>query len=221
MVRVVHREQAEISMDYVNQPDGSTRNGSGNGSELRPAAGEKLIRVVAVSFGLLCVLQAAANVTLRLVLHTQTSDKNVTVDIDKLRRLYDQYFQQGWVYLHPSFYYISSIKKSWQASRDDCLRRGADLVIINTKEEQDFTRQFQRLTWIGLRHKMITHQWTWVDGTPLTKRYWGPGEPNSYGGKEEECVEIRFHETEDSWNDIPCIDQNVWICEKNVTQIIE
>lgn len=48
----------------------------------------------------------------------------------------DQYFQQGWVYFRPSFYYISSIAKSWKDSRDDCLQRGADLAIINTKEEQ-------------------------------------------------------------------------------------
>lgn len=43
---------------------------------------------------------------------------------------------EGWVYFNQSFYYISSINKSWQASRDDCLQRGADLVIINSKEEQ-------------------------------------------------------------------------------------
>lgn len=47
----------------------------------------------------------------------------------------ENYFQQGWVYFHRSLYYISSMKKSWQDSRDDCLQRGADLVIINSKEE--------------------------------------------------------------------------------------
>lgn len=45
---------------------------------------------------------------------------------------------EGWSYFNGSFYYISipSEKKSWQNSRDDCKRRGADLVIINSKEEQ-------------------------------------------------------------------------------------
>lgn len=42
----------------------------------------------------------------------------------------------GWVYFSGSFYYISSSEKSWNDSRDDCLQRHADLVIINSKEEQ-------------------------------------------------------------------------------------
>uniref|UniRef100_A0A4W6FV71 C-type lectin domain-containing protein n=1 Tax=Lates calcarifer TaxID=8187 RepID=A0A4W6FV71_LATCA len=107
------------------------------------------------------------------------------------------------------FYYISSIKKSWQDSRDDCLRRGADLVIINSREEQVGV-------WIGLTLRETKGEWKWVDGTPLTKSYWGSGEPNDYEGKTEDCVEIKFHDEENSWNDIPCGDQNFWICEKTV-----
>ncbi|XP_013883364.1 C-type lectin domain family 4 member E [Austrofundulus limnaeus] len=209
-------------MDYVNQPAAPTGNHSDKQTKVYP--GEKLIRVVAVSFGLLCVLQALINISLRLVLYTQTSDllpdcKNGTTDLDNFRRQNAQYFQQGWAYVHPSFYYISSTTKSWEESQQDCLQRGADLVIINTNEEQDFTRQFNRLTWIGLRN--ITNQWTWVDGTPLTKNYWGEGEPNNLIRVDDKCVEIRFFKTENSWNDIPCTTSNYWICEKNLTQIIK
>lgn len=46
--------------------------------------------------------------------------------------------------------------------------------------------------------------------------YWNPGEPNDFEGKNEDCVEIKFHDVENSWNDIPCGDQNFWICEKRI-----
>ncbi|XP_075320679.1 C-type lectin domain family 4 member E-like [Odontesthes bonariensis] len=225
MVRDIRREQSEISMDYVNLPDAAARSHSDKDNEAYPAVpGRNLYRLVAVSFGLLCVLQVALNVSLRLALYhpdSQTLDmetfcKNRTQVLDPLRKLLDQYLQQGFVYFHRSFYYISSTKKSWKNSREDCLQRGADLVIINTKEEQDFTRQFQRLTWIGLTDSGKKGNWKWVDGTPLTKSYWGPSEPNGFEGKTEDCVEIRFHDIENSWNDIPCEDQNFWICEKKV-----
>ncbi|XP_042288924.1 CD209 antigen-like protein A [Thunnus maccoyii] len=228
-MRVVHKEQSEITMDYVNLPDASARGLASNsrsgehGEVTAAASGRKLYRLVAVSFGLLCILQAALNISLRLALYssgskttgTEANCKNLTDELKRKLIDFDHYFQEGWVYFHPSLYYISSIKKTWQESRDDCHQRDADLVIINSKEEQDFTRKFHKLTWIGLTKRETI--WKWVDGTQLTKSYWSPGEPNGYEGKTEDCVEIRFHDKENSWNDIPCKDQNFWICEKMVS----
>uniref|UniRef100_A0A1A8ET75 C-type lectin domain-containing protein n=2 Tax=Nothobranchius korthausae TaxID=1143690 RepID=A0A1A8ET75_9TELE len=219
MVRAVHKDHAGIRVDYVNAPGASSRNHS---RETETHPGLRMMRVVAVSFGLLCVLQVTLNVCLRVFFYTpntrmfdqETVCKNVTPREDKLRKLTDVYFKEGWVYFHPSVYFISSTTKTWHESRKDCLQRQADLVIIDTKEEQDFTRQFHKLTWIGLYNNTVTGQWTWVDGTPLKKSYWGTGEPNKFEGKDEGCVEIRFFELENSWNDIPCVDRNFWICEK-------
>ncbi|XP_008290040.1 CD209 antigen-like protein E [Stegastes partitus] len=213
MVRAAHREASEMITENVNLPDASTRSKDGE-------AGRKVFRLVAVSFGLLCILQAVLNISLRVAFYSRTSDVKIICnnvsESDELRKLAEYHFQQGWIYIHPSFYYISSTRKSWQDSREDCLQRGADLVIIDSKEEQDFTRKFHRLTWIGLTDRVGRREWKWVDGTPLTKSYWGPGEPNSYRGKKEDCVEIKFHDNENSWNDIPCEDLNFWICEKKL-----
>ncbi|XP_018520431.1 C-type lectin domain family 4 member M isoform X1 [Lates calcarifer] len=225
MARVLHKEQSEIHVDYVNAPNqlarGSpSKNHTGKDSAVISAvSGRKLYRLVGVSFGLLCILQIALNISLRLTLSLSDRPDNKTSGVEvncKILADSDHYFKQGWVYFRPSFYYISSIKKSWQDSRDDCLRRGADLVIINSREEQDFTRKFHRISWIGLTLRETKGEWKWVDGTPLTKSYWGSGEPNDYEGKTEDCVEIKFHDEENSWNDIPCGDQNFWICEKTV-----
>ena len=47
----------------------------------------------------------------------------------------DELALQGWMFYDKSFYRISTTKKSWKASRKDCLQRNTDLVVINNREE--------------------------------------------------------------------------------------
>nr|XP_033479027.1 CD209 antigen-like protein E [Epinephelus lanceolatus] len=125
------------------------------------------------------------------------------------------YPQQGWTYFRGSLYYISSTTAPWQQSRSDCQQRGADLVIINSKEEQEFVRRFQKVLWIGLTDTETEGKWRWVDGTLLTKSYWASGEPNGHlFGRDEDCAEIMNYNLENSWNDDSCYQQKSWICEK-------
>uniref|UniRef100_A0A3Q2CV70 C-type lectin domain-containing protein n=1 Tax=Cyprinodon variegatus TaxID=28743 RepID=A0A3Q2CV70_CYPVA len=70
----------------------------------------------------------------------------------------------------PSLYYISSTTNTWNDSRKDCLERGADLAIIDSKEEQDFLRKFQKRLWIGLTDADVEGEWKWVDGSLLNIR---------------------------------------------------
>uniref|UniRef100_I3JGX3 C-type lectin domain-containing protein n=1 Tax=Oreochromis niloticus TaxID=8128 RepID=I3JGX3_ORENI len=82
-----------------------------------------------------------------------------------------RYSLQGWLYFNHSLYYVSSTKNTWNDSREDCLQRGADLVIINSREEQNFIREFKKRTWIGLTDAEKEQTWKWVDGTTLTIRF--------------------------------------------------
>lgn len=176
----------------------------------------KLMRLVVVSFRLLCVLQAALNISLRLSFYSYGREMQEFEGEDLKRKLstLDHYSQQGWVYFNHSFYYISAIRKSWKESRDDCQQRDADLIIINSKEEQEFARCFKQPTWIGLTDRESNGTWRWVDGTALETSYWQDGEPNKHEGKDEDCGEIRFFEKENNWNDVQCELQRFWICEK-------
>ncbi|XP_024120583.1 C-type lectin domain family 17, member A isoform X2 [Oryzias melastigma] len=212
MVRVVHKE--EISIDYVNTRDTSANRLTDKDRKVHHApAGRRIYRIVAISFVLLCILQVAVNVTLRLYFF---KTGNLTRNDNILEKLSDSYIKRGWVFFGSSLYFISSSKEPWLKSREFCQRRGADLVVINTVGEQDFIGQFYRLTWLGLMYQEELGDWEWVDGTPLTKSYWGESEPNGYQGRNESCVEIRFFGDQNSWNDIPCYEQNFWICEKKL-----
>ncbi|KAJ8343138.1 hypothetical protein AAFF_G00248780 [Aldrovandia affinis] len=78
---------------------------------------------------------------------------------------------EGWEQRNSTCYYFSTERKSWNASRSACLKQGADLVIIESEEEQDFISKHTRGDgyWIGLSDSETEGTWLWVDGTPLQK----------------------------------------------------
>uniref|UniRef100_A0A8C1GD83 C-type lectin domain-containing protein n=1 Tax=Cyprinus carpio TaxID=7962 RepID=A0A8C1GD83_CYPCA len=111
-------------------------------------------------------------------------------------------------------YYFSSERKSWTESRKYCRERGADLIIINNREEQVSERELLRKwfdnkrVWIGLTDSDVEGKWKWVDGSTLTSGFWMFGEPS--GHRRENCALTVVGE----WADHPCTEEYNWICEK-------
>ncbi|XP_076126279.1 uncharacterized protein LOC143106003 [Alosa pseudoharengus] len=130
--------------------------------------------------------------------------------VAKRARLLNMY--AGWTYFQFSLYFFSTEEKNWHDSRLACQRMGGDLVIINTRDEQNFVRVHhrQRDNWIGLNDISREGVWMWVDSTPLINGFWYAGEPNNLGG--EDCVHIYKND----WNDLPCSVEKRWICEKGI-----
>ncbi|KAL6466881.1 hypothetical protein MHYP_G00246850 [Metynnis hypsauchen] len=102
-------------------------------------------RLPTVCLGLLCVLLLTATTVLTVKFYLLTTDRahlersyeNVVAERAQNRKwLSEQACQFGWTYNGSSFYYISSKVDTWNKSRSYCRKRGADLVIINSREEQ-------------------------------------------------------------------------------------
>ncbi|XP_023190394.1 CD209 antigen-like protein E [Xiphophorus maculatus] len=234
--------------------------------DLKKNPGGKVFRLLLLSFGLLCILQSALNISLRLTsycsLYPEDCDKNLTgrhsqdsgtdpagepdqnptsqpagealkaqiqqmkellcvsgskaVKLDVDLKALPSSFKQQLATFCPSIYYFSSARETWGKSRKDCQERGADLVIINSREEQNFLSRFKERLWIGLTDTEKEGEWKWVDGTRLDTSYWGQGEPNSHENKDENCGEIRLFDEENNWNDVPCEVHNYWICERKL-----
>ncbi|XP_073340041.1 uncharacterized protein [Pagrus major] len=139
----------------------------------------------------------------------------------------------GWALHNSSCYYFSSIEpstvtKNWHDSRADCIRRGADLIVIDNEEEQRFvsgsigdmrgTQDILRNSfWIGLTDTETEGTWVWINNvTEVERRYWMDGEPNNSHHHGEDCA-TAVYSPSNPWktrNDINCnMYQRHWICE--------
>ncbi|XP_053335434.1 C-type lectin domain family 4 member M-like [Clarias gariepinus] len=164
----------------------------------------------------------------------QTSYNILTVERDQLQRertfcnlgnnsletLRELFFERNskvgrhcFVCFSSNLYFMSNEEKTWTESRQACKDKKADLVIINSKEEQDFIRNMltRRIAWIGLNDRDTEGVWKWVDDTPLSTKFWGRGEPN--GATYENCV---VNAPSFNWADYPCDREFMGICEKTI-----
>uniref|UniRef100_A0A8C7P3S2 C-type lectin domain-containing protein n=1 Tax=Oncorhynchus mykiss TaxID=8022 RepID=A0A8C7P3S2_ONCMY len=93
------------------------------------------------------LLQTSYNTLTKERDQLQTSYNILTKERDKLQKERDdvmtkfsnlkQTCPEGWqIKLGSSWYFLSTETKTWKESRQDCLKRGADLVIINSDLEQ-------------------------------------------------------------------------------------
>uniref|UniRef100_A0A4W5Q9I7 C-type lectin domain-containing protein n=1 Tax=Hucho hucho TaxID=62062 RepID=A0A4W5Q9I7_9TELE len=160
-------------------------------------------------------LQTSYNIMTKKRDQLQTSYNNLAKKCGQLKTERDSLKRagpKGWREFQSTWYYISSEVKSWDESKQDCRERGADLVIINSKEEQTFLTNLNKRVWIGLTDKDREGTWKWVDGTPLTTTYWIGKNPDNK--MEEDCAEIFIGPVEGNWNDLSCATHLNWICER-------
>ncbi|XP_067249316.1 asialoglycoprotein receptor 1-like [Chanodichthys erythropterus] len=140
-------------------------------------------------------------------------NKALTNDRDELIKERDQINQERnelWKMLNEideyiyqsSLYFISTEKKNWTESRRYCTERGADLIIINNREEQEFVKKISgdAGVWIGLTDSDVEGRWKWVDGTNMTSGFWNSGDPSGF--KKENCALLYSS----AWQDYPCND---------------
>ncbi|XP_041936867.1 CD209 antigen-like isoform X1 [Alosa sapidissima] len=106
-----------------------------------------------------------------------SSNSNLMRERDRLQNIIDQVpCPRGWK-LYGKCYLISSSAKTWSEARQDCQAMGADLVTIDSEEEQAYISGLGRWGWIGLQRRGTS--WTWVNGRPLSISrgpvIWGSG----------------------------------------------
>ncbi|XP_076017689.1 uncharacterized protein LOC143009556 [Genypterus blacodes] len=137
----------------------------------------------------------------------------------------------GWRFLNGTCYFHSYAesddKKNWHDSREDCISRGADLVVIDDWEEQQTLNDhflapahtqvwWEVGFWIGLTDEEREGTWVWINNvTQEEPLYWIDGEPNNHGVQGENCA--AFYSSGNprkTWYDGKCHHHHFyWMCE--------
>ncbi|XP_073451217.1 killer cell lectin-like receptor subfamily B member 1B allele B [Aquarana catesbeiana] len=128
----------------------------------------------------------------------------------------------GWLWDRENCYYISSGRKyrTWNESREVCEEMGADLLVIEDREQQEFIHRsinqqtnefdFDELEfWIGLYRD--GDGWRWVDGRLYNISQFRISE--EYSG---DCV---WWGANSEYNRDRCQSPHNWICQKRVLKI--
>ncbi|XP_050993322.1 immune-related, lectin-like receptor 4 [Labeo rohita] len=162
--------------------------------------------------------------------------ENLTVALQDMHRwaqnlskaLNESVCPKDWEYHAGKCYFFSTNKLSWADSRDACISDGSHLVIIKSRDEQEFLMgilgtKHNEFFWIGLTDEKEEGQWLWVDNTKLNEkiRYWNPNEPDDWKGYKgeyssgEDCAHLFKNNMQDLniWFDAVCKNTNRRICE--------
>ncbi|XP_032094920.1 low affinity immunoglobulin epsilon Fc receptor-like [Thamnophis elegans] len=117
----------------------------------------------------------------------------------------------SWRKFQTNAYYFFDTEENWEMAKKKCADCNSRLVIINTKQEQDFLIQtLKQSMWLGLSDIEKEGAWRWIDGSPLRQGSWRTGEPNNGGRNGEDCAVLY---KEGKWNDIHCAERVRFVCE--------
>ncbi|KAK1153855.1 CD209 antigen-like protein C, partial [Acipenser oxyrinchus oxyrinchus] len=120
-----------------------------------------------------------------------------------------------WTLFSGKCYYFSNENRDWKKAREFCQSQDSDLTVINSDEELNYLKGRVRVAHlVGMSDLETEGVWKWLDGSLVDGRMWNPGEPNNQGV--EDCGEM----SNGKMNDIPCNQEQQWICEKHFNKNI-
>ncbi|XP_057620670.1 CD209 antigen-like protein E [Chionomys nivalis] len=147
-----------------------------------------------------------------------TQDQEIYQELMQLKPKVDSLCRPcswDWMFFNGNCYFFSITKRNWSDSLRACQEVGAQLVIIESYEEQDFLQKMFKIRgnfWIGLSDMKQEGSWQWVDDSllsPSFKKYWTLWKSEDHS--ETDCAEL----TDYGWNEDNCKNEKLWICEKS------
>ncbi|KAM7145738.1 killer cell lectin-like receptor subfamily B member 1B allele B isoform 3-T3 [Macrochelys suwanniensis] len=116
---------------------------------------------------------------------------------------------RDWVLHGDKCYWLSNKTDTWSKSRDDCSRKGSQLLVLQDREQRNHLPSVlpaDHGVWIGLTFNSTQRKWTWVDGAPVHEEL----VPGSSQAPESECGALKKTTIE---FDV-CSTELKWLCQK-------
>ncbi|XP_070692206.1 C-type lectin domain family 1 member B-like [Pempheris klunzingeri] len=154
------------------------------------------------------------NRTLRVIMNFNTFPVNEYCPQKKC-----QPCQTGWILFQEQCYLFYNEKApwmTWEESRKYCQNTAADLVVIETLQEQEFISNHTEFYydhfhgyWLGL-YESDGKNWNWIDGRNDTLGFWAKGMLGNHG----RCgLMIPDRNLKANWDPADCVMANKFICE--------
>ncbi|VDI80948.1 Hypothetical predicted protein [Mytilus galloprovincialis] len=123
--------------------------------------------------------------------------------------------QNGWFKNENNCYFFSNDKRNWNDAKSICGSYGSMLAEVISSGELDFLKTkatgYASSFLLGGSDIEKEGDWIWsTSQTDITVSDWDVGEPTNSNG-EEHCLQMSSNT---KWNDVPCIHQTRFICEK-------
>ncbi|XP_053395989.1 lactose-binding lectin l-2-like [Mercenaria mercenaria] len=129
-------------------------------------------------------------------------------------------FKNGWIAYDTHCYMIGHKTQTFMEAHYYCTLHGGNLVRIDDIWENSFLKNLLRNlkvsnTWTGLSDQRAEGVWRWYGSDKhVTFSDWGPGEPNNFENRNEDCVGF-FPKLNYAWNDFNCNEKHRPLCEKS------
>lgn len=119
-------------------------------------------------------------------------------------------------------YYISEDIVTYSKAVEMCQSMCMDLLSIeDEKKNEDVYRAFSKagadkIYWSSGYYKPSKSIWKWISGATASFFSWNTNEPNN-ARHNEYCIEILMKSGKIVWNDEPCEEKRMFICETNLS----
>ncbi|XP_065271152.1 killer cell lectin-like receptor subfamily F member 1 [Emys orbicularis] len=113
-----------------------------------------------------------------------------------------------WLLHGDKCYWLSNKTDTWNKSRDDCSRKGSQMLVIQDQEQMDYLKPVipaDHAVWIGLTFNSSQRKWTWADGGLFNEKL----VPGLRQAEKNSCGQLK--------NKIDfeiCITELKWLCQK-------